>query len=87
MTEVSVAPVFKRFVDDEVLPGTGLSSEQFWVALQELLTRFAPENRRLLEKRDAIQARIDQWHTERRGKDHDRRRLQGVPRRDRLPRA
>ena len=71
MTEVSVAPVFKRFVDDEVLPGTGLSSEQFWVALQELLTRFAPENRRLLEKRDAIQARIDQWHAERRGKDHD----------------
>ncbi|MCW2275343.1 malate synthase G [Rhodoblastus acidophilus] len=71
MTEVSVAPVFKRFVDDEVLPGTGLSPEKFWSAFEELLTRFAPENRRLLEKRDAIQACIDQWHTERRGKDFD----------------
>lgn len=71
MTEVLVAPVFKRFIEDEVLLGTGLSPQEFWSAFEELLTRFAPENRRLLEKRDALQARIDQWHAQRRGKDLD----------------
>ncbi len=45
--------------------------KNFGARCEELLTRFAPENRRLLEKRDAIQACIDQWHTERRGKDFD----------------
>ena len=71
MAEVTIAPVFRRFMEDEVLGGTGVSSEVFWAALEEMLVRFAPENRRLLDKRDAMQARIDRWHAERKGRDHD----------------
>ena len=71
MAEVTIAPVFRRFMEDEVLVGTGVSSEVFWAALEEMLVRFAPENRRLLDKRDAMQAQIDRWHAERKGRDHD----------------
>jgi len=66
-----IAPVFRRFMEDEALPGTGVSPDAFWSALEELLARFAPENRRLLRKRDALQEKIDRWHLERRGETHD----------------
>jgi malate synthase len=68
---ISVAPVFKRFIEEEALPGTGLAPEAFWTALAALLAQFAPENKALLARRDAIQAQIDLWHQERRGKPHD----------------
>jgi len=58
-------------MEDEALPGTGVSPDAFWSALEELLARFAPDNRRLLRKRDALQEKIDRWHLERRGETHD----------------
>jgi malate synthase len=70
-SRIGVAPVFQRFIEDEVLPGTGLAAPEFWAALEALLTQFAPQNKALLQKRDAIQAQIDRWHLERRGQIHD----------------
>ncbi|MCW2317322.1 malate synthase [Rhodoblastus acidophilus] len=71
MADIRIAPAFRRFMEDEALPGTGVSLDAFWSALEELLARFAPENRRLLRKRDALQEKIDRWHLERRGETHD----------------
>ncbi|MBB4200056.1 malate synthase G [Rhodoblastus sphagnicola] len=68
---IKVAPVFKRFIEDEALPGTGLAPPVFWAALERLLVEFAPQNKALLAKRDAMQAHIDRWHLERRGQPHD----------------
>ena len=51
-----------RFVEDEALVGTGVSSEDFWAGLSQIIHDLAPENRGLLAKRDALQARIDDWH-------------------------
>jgi malate synthase len=68
---IAVAPVFERFINEEVLPGSGVSPEPFWTSLEELLVRFAPENRALLAKRDDIQTRLDLWHRDHRGKPQD----------------
>ncbi len=68
---IAVAPVFARFIEEDALPGTGLAPESFWAALEQLLLRFAPQNKALLARRDALQARIDQWHRDHRGKPHD----------------
>ena len=43
-------------------PGTGISAEQFWRGFAALLAEFAPRNRALLAERDALQAKIDNWH-------------------------
>jgi malate synthase len=51
-----------RFVEDEALVGTGVSSEDFWTGLSQIIHDLAPENRGLLARRDALQARIDDWH-------------------------
>ena len=43
----------------------------FWSGFADLARRFAPRNLALLDARDALQAKIDHWHAERRGKPHD----------------
>jgi malate synthase len=60
-----------RFVEDEVLPGTGLESDGVWAEIDRLVHDFAPRNRALLETRAELQARIDAWHRARRGQPHD----------------
>ena len=49
-------------VKGEIAPGTGVDDEAVWRALGEIVGDLAPQNRRLLEKRDALQAQIDAWH-------------------------
>ncbi|OLP54062.1 malate synthase G [Rhizobium rhizosphaerae] len=52
------------FLTQEALPGTGVDPDRFFAAFAEILRDLAPENRALLAKRDALQARIDAWHRE-----------------------
>ena len=54
-------------VRDEIAPGTGIQPDAFWRALDKIVTDLAPKNRWLLEKRQALQARIDEWCLMRRG--------------------
>ncbi|MET0361688.1 MAG: malate synthase G, partial [Sphingobium sp.] len=61
------------FIEQQVLPGTGMTAEAFWTGAAALLTDFAPENRALLAKRDALQTAIDTWHGERQGQPVDSR--------------
>lgn len=67
----SVAPILADFVEAEALPGTGVTADVLWSGLADILARFAPVNRALLNKRDALQAQIDAWHTERVGQAWD----------------
>lgn len=50
------------FVEQEAIPGTKLSAEQFWAGLAGLVRDFAPRNRELLAIRDRMQTQIDDWH-------------------------
>jgi len=59
---IAVAPVLRRFVEDEVLPGTGVEPEAFWSGLSRIVTEFAPRNRALLAERARLQVAIDAWH-------------------------
>ena len=49
----------KAFVESEVLPGTGLDAAAFWRGVSALLRDLTPENKRLLRKRETLQAAID----------------------------
>jgi len=54
------------FIEREAAPGTGITPDHFWSSLANIVAEFAPRNRALLEKRDQLQAQIDEWH-----KTHD----------------
>src|SRR6056297_3705721 len=58
-------------VEEKALPGTGVTADGFWSALSELAHDFGPRNRALLDKRDAIQTQIDDWHKARANQPHD----------------
>ena len=69
---LQVAAELHRFIENEALPGTGVSPEQFWSGLDAILHDLAPRNRALLAKRDELQAKIDEWYRSRRGQPLDR---------------
>ena len=68
---LQVAKVLYDFVNNEAIPGTGVSAESFWVGAASVIHDLAPKNRALLAKRDALQAQIDAWHQARAGQAHD----------------
>ncbi|MDR7272955.1 malate synthase [Pelomonas saccharophila] len=51
-----------RFIDTEVLPGTGIATDSFWAGFSKLAHELAPMNRALLAERDRLQAELDAWH-------------------------
>jgi malate synthase len=70
-TSLSVADLLHAFVEQELLPGTGVTPAAFWTALESLLKDFQPRNRALLERRDALQGQIDAWWKDRHGQPFD----------------
>jgi malate synthase len=52
-------PLLRAFVEREALPGTGVAADSFWAGFSALLRELTPENKRLLRKRDDLQAQID----------------------------
>ena len=65
---LQVAAELATFIDERVLPATGLKADAFWKGTAELFGKFAPQNRALLATRDDLQAKIDTWHQTRAGK-------------------
>ena len=59
---LQVDSALARFVDDEVLPGTGLAPAAFWAGFDALAHELAPNNRALLAERERLQAALDDWH-------------------------
>src|SRR3954465_983804 len=51
-----------RFIDEEVLPGTGVAPAAFWKGFDALVNDLAPKNAALLAERDRLQAELDTWH-------------------------
>ncbi|WP_085629957.1 malate synthase G [Pseudomonas sp. R16(2017)] len=68
---LQVAKVLFDFVNNEAIPGSGLTAEQFWEGADKVIHDLAPKNKALLAKRDDFQARIDGWHQSRAGQPHD----------------
>ena len=59
---MQVATVLQNLINNDILPGTGVSTEDFWSGLERIVNDLGPENRALLEKRDYLQEQIDNWH-------------------------
>lgn len=59
---LQVAKVLYDFVNNEGLPGTGLDQDKFWADLEQLIKDLTPKNKALLQKRDELQEKIDEWH-------------------------
>ncbi len=61
---LKVDPALARFIDEQVLPGTGVEREAFWRGFDALVHELAPRNADLLAERDRLQAELDRWHAD-----------------------
>jgi malate synthase len=59
---LNIAEELVSFVETKALRETGITTDRLWDGLSGILARFVPENRALLEKRDCIQKKLDEWH-------------------------
>ena len=55
-----------EFVNDQLLAGTSISSQDFWQGFDEAVHKLAPKNRALLAHRAELQAKIDDYLIENR---------------------
>ena len=63
VNRLQVATVLQQFIDQEVLPGTGLDSSVFWKGFDTIAHDLAPKNAALLAERDRLQLELDKWHS------------------------
>jgi malate synthase len=59
---LEVATDLHRFIEDKVLPGTGVESARFWKGFDAIVAELAPKNIALLAERDRLQSELDRWH-------------------------
>jgi malate synthase len=64
---ISIDSALHGFITDSVLAPLALDADRFWADFAALLDRFVPVNRALLDKREDLQAKIDDWHRARKG--------------------
>ena len=69
--ELQIAPTLQRFIEDEVLPGTGIEANAFWQGFSTLVHDLAPQNRALLAERRRLQTELDNWHRQHPGPIRD----------------
>ncbi|MFW6334571.1 MAG: malate synthase G [Desulfosalsimonas sp.] len=68
---LQVAKVLYDFVNNEAIAETGVKADAFWSSLESIVKDLTPRNRELLKKRDEIQAGIDEWHRQHKGRPID----------------
>lgn len=59
---LQVATELYNFINSEVIPGTDVSSDQFWNGFDEIVKDLSPKNKRLLSIREELQQEINEWH-------------------------
>jgi len=59
------------FVNDQAIPGTGIEQGAFWEGFAGIVAEFAPKNRALVAKRDALQQKISAWYKQNAGKGYE----------------
>ena len=58
-----------NFINDELLKGTDVSPENFWVGFDRVVHELAPINKKLIKIRENLQKEIDNWHIKNKGKE------------------
>jgi malate synthase len=59
---LQVATELHQFIEQKVLPGTGVDAAAFWKGFDAIVTELAPKNLALLAERDRLQMELDAWH-------------------------
>ena len=70
---LEINSILYEFINKEVLPGTNVESDHFWNKFEKVVHELSPINKSLIQRREEIQKKIDEWHKKRKGKDLDKK--------------
>ena len=57
------------FVNEELLKGTDIKPEKFWLGFDKCVHELSPKNKELIKIREEIQKKIDDWHIKNKGNE------------------
>ena len=69
---LKISSTLFEFINNEAIPNTSVKIEDFWDKFSKVVHELAPINKALIQKRESIQKKIDDWHKSRKGKDFDK---------------
>ena len=61
---LKVSESLLKFVDEELLKDTSISPDKFWLGFEKTVNELEPKNRELINIREILQKKIDNWHIE-----------------------
>ena len=62
INDLKVSEVLLNFVNNELLKGTNINPEDFWSGFDKTVHELSPVNRKLIEFRESLQKKLDDWH-------------------------
>ena len=62
INKLKVSESLSRFVKDELLKDTNISSDDFWLGFERTIEELEPKNRQLINFRETLKKKIDAWH-------------------------
>ena len=66
---LKVSESLSNFVNEELLIDTDISSDKFWLGFEKTLNELEPKNRELINYRETLQKKIDEWHIKNKGNE------------------
>ena len=62
-----------EFINNEIIPGTNIKLEEFWINFAKVVNELTPINKNLIKEREDIQKKIDEWHKQNKEKDFNKK--------------
>ena len=69
---LKVSPNLLDFINNEAIPNTNIKIDDFWDKFSTVVHELTPINKDLIQKRENIQKKIDDWHKSKRDKDFNK---------------
>ena len=69
---LQVSKKLDNLIKEKVCIGINLEADSFWNNFEEIIKEFSPKNRELLNIREDLQSKIDNWHINNRDKDFNK---------------
>ena len=71
INNLSVSNVLLEFVNNELLKDTEILPEKFWEGFDKIVHELSPKNKKLIQIREDLQKKIDDWHINNKGNKID----------------
>jgi malate synthase len=69
---LKVSSTLLNFINNEVIPNTNINIDNFWSKFSNVVHELSPVNKALIEKRETLQKKIDDWHKSNKDKDFNK---------------